>query len=286
MRFDFARNKYKKEVLIDCFMQSEQIGLTEPSSAFFVTFYEVIFVVSGTGVLLLDDEEIPFKEGNVLFLPPNKWRRWLSIDQTFEAHYLLFEEEFIATFFNDPLYLYRFNYFYNTSTPSFLTLKAEEFQNYSTTLNDIKRELHSLKQDSKHLLRAYLYTLLINLNRLYEQEHNIQESFYQETDILKFRKLLEEHIQSKHRVAEYAELLQISTSHLNKLVKKYVGKNCSDLIRERRIFEIKKELQFTNKTISEISHELGFSESSNFIRFFQNHVGISPKTYRTQNDNS
>jgi len=285
-QFDFARHKYNKELLIDCFLKSDQLDITKPSSRFLVTFYEVIFVIKGSGALMLENEKIIFQEGSVLFLPPNKWRQWTEVKEDFDAYYLLFEEEFISIFFNDPLYLYRFNYFYNTSTPSILHLDKEKQCENLTILENIRFEISNFKEDSKHMLRALLYTLLIRLNRNYETEHNVERSFYEKISVLKFRKLLEENIRSKHRVAEYADLLGLSTSHLNKLLKLHFGKNCSELIKNRLTLEIKKELLFSQKTVSEISHELGFSEASNFIRFFQSQVGQSPKSYRIQNDNS
>jgi AraC-like DNA-binding protein len=33
-------------------------------------------------------------------------------------------------------------------------------------------------------------------------------------------------------------------------------------------------------SISEISEAIGFSASANFIRFFRNHVGLSPNRFR------
>jgi len=187
---DFFRNKYDKEILIDCFLKSDELDITKPSAPFFITFYEIIFVLKGEGTILLDHESIHFKAGTVLFLPPNKWRQWTKLNAQFDAYYLIFEEEFIATFFNDPLYLYRFNYFYNTNTPSFLELDENKLKQYVDSLLQVKTEIESLKEDSNHMLRALLYALLINLNRDYEKTHQVKQSFYKETNVLKFRMLL------------------------------------------------------------------------------------------------
>jgi len=114
----------------------------------------------------------------------------------------------------------------------------------------------------------------------------VSDSFYQETLVMKFRQLLEMHIKSNQRVSEYSEMLQVSTTHLNKLLKKYFGKSCSQIIKERLVVEVKKGLLFSDKSISEISNELGFSELPNFTRFCHQHLGKSPKAFRFQNDKS
>ncbi len=136
------------------------------------------------------------------------------------------------------------------------------------------------------MLRALLYYLLIKLNRSYPQDKSSNKNHYRENTILKFRKLLEENIKRKQRVSDYASLLKVSKSHLNKLMKVYFGKSCSVIIKEQLIIEIKRMLLFSDKSIAEISYELNFSEPSNFNRFFQNIMKITPNDYRLQNDNS
>jgi AraC-like DNA-binding protein len=286
MRFNFSRNKYKTELLIDCFQKKGTLSIESPKNPFIVSFYEIIFITSGKGKFKLDNEIIYFKRGTVLLLPPNKWREWHKIDNSFEAIYLIFEEESISTFFNDALYLYRLNYFYNVHTPSFINLTESDLSSLLPRLDELKNELGKINKDSSHFLRSILYYTLIQLNRHYQKTHNIQSEFYQKANILKFKKLLEENIQTKHKVKEYAILLGISTSHLNKLLKTYFGKNCSEIIQERLIAEIKRNLLFSDKSISEISYELNFSEPSNFNRFFQKLVKMTPNQYRNQNDNS
>lgn len=286
MQFEFERNKYQKELLVDCFQRNVLADSTDAQNPFNITFFEIILITKGSGKFMLDNEVIPFKKGTVLLLPPNKWRQWFEITESFESVYLIFEEEFISKFFNDPLYLYRFHYFYNTNTPSYLTLENNELKKNLETLFEIQLEIKNLKPDSEHFLRALLYYLLIDLNRKYEEHERVNQSFYKEILILKFRKLLEANIHIKQRVSDYTTLLQVSASHLNKLMKAYFGKSTSEVIKERLTLEIKKHLLFSEKNISEISYDLGFSEPSNFNRFFQKQVQMTPKEYRLQNDKS
>lgn len=286
MEVDFSRNKYQKELLVDCFERRVVATNKDAQNPFLVTFFEIIFITKGRGVFKLDNEVIAFEPGTVLLLPPNKWRQWKTIHEDLEAIYLIFEEEFISQFFNDSLYLYRFHYFYNTNTPSYLTLEDTELQSSLEKLSEIQKEIKTLRPDSEHLLRALLYYLLIGLNRRYEQHEKVNKSFYKETIVWRFRQLLEANIKIKQRVSDYTVLLQVSASHLNKLMKAYLGKNTSDVIKERLTLEIKRQLLFSPKNISEISYDLGFSEPSNFNRFFQKQVHLTPKEYRIQNDKS
>lgn len=285
MKYEFFRTKYKKELLIDCFVRKVKANNQEAQHPFVVTFFEIIFVMEGEGTFILDDETLPYKKGSVLLLPPFKWRQWKLRDDL-EVVNLMFEEEFISRFFNDSLYLYRFNYFYNTNTASSLQLDVSDLEEFKKKLHEIQNEIKSLQPDSSHLLRALLYYVLIRLNREYQKQTGWETSFYLENKVLRFRKLLESNIHQIHRVAEYAELLKISPSHLNKQIKIHFGKNASEFIKDRLILEIKKQLLFTDASIAEIAFSLGFSEPSNFNRFFVKRTNKSPKQFRLQNDKS
>ncbi|OJJ15286.1 hypothetical protein BKI52_38365 [marine bacterium AO1-C] len=283
MKINFHKNKYDKELSIDCLKIAKNPKLILDNRPFYVTFYEIVFITKGSGTFKLDNEIMPFEPGTVLLLPPNGWRQWQDCKTKVDGYFLVFEEEFIAQFFNDALYLYRFHFFNNTHTPSFVQFDLPTFQQIIIKLEEIQQEINSLKSDSEHLLRSLLYYLLILINRKYEATFALKGSYFQDALTLRFRKLLETHIRTHHQVNDYAQMLQVSRSHLNKVLKSHFGKNCSVLIKERLLIEIKKELSFSTKTIAEISFELHFSEPANFIRFFQTATGLSPKAFRQQN---
>ncbi|MEL6194451.1 MAG: AraC family transcriptional regulator [Bacteroidota bacterium] len=284
-KFPFQRNKYGHELLIDCGQMSQLKGFTLDQTPFWIEFHELFFVTSGEGVFKLNEERIPFQKGTVLLLPPNKWRQWESITGKLDGYTIFFEEEFISKFFHDGLFLYRFHYFYNNASPSYIQLNDQELSTYLSLLLNVRKELDSLQHDSNHFLRAILYQLLINLNRTYSHQFNIKEEFFGDNLSLQFRRLLEQEVRNNRDVSFYAEKLEVSRSHLTKTLKKTLGKPPAQLIRNRLIVEAKKELLFSKFNISEISHQLHFSEPSNFNRLFKELTGMSPNEFRMQNSN-
>ena len=285
MKFQFKKNKYGKELLIDCDQMSKLDGFTLNNTPFWIDFHEIFFVTSGKGVFKLDDETISFQKGTVLLLPPHKWRQWKVIHGKLDGFVLMFEEEFISKFFNDGLFLFRFHYFYNNASTSYIHLEDQALSEYLTHLVSIKQELHHLQNDSNHLLRAILYLLLIHINRVYTVQFKIKERFFEDNLSLRFRRLLEREIRSHRDVSFYSERLNVSKSHLTKTLKRTFDKTPAQLIRNRLIAEAKKELLFSQLNIAEISYNLNFSEPSNFNRFFKEIVGVSPNEFRANNSN-
>ncbi|MFC2103914.1 helix-turn-helix domain-containing protein [Bacteroidota bacterium] len=282
---NFHKTKYGKELLIDCLKISETIGFLVNRRPFIISFYEIFFITKGKGTFLLDDIRIPYEKGTVMFLPPDRRREWLAETET-DSYVILFEGEFIERFFNDNLFVYRFHYFHNYNTPFHLKTDSNIFQSYLEKVKEIKNEIGNLINDSDHLLRSILYYLLIKLNRQYVNQHQIKGELFENIEVLNFIRLLDKNFKEKHLVNDYTRMLGISKTYLNKKLKTF-GKTASDLIKSRLLIEAKKELLYTDLTISEIAYNLNFSEPANFNRFFKKLTSVTPHQFRMsfQNDN-
>lgn len=101
------------------------------------------------------------------------------------------------------------------------------------------------------------------------------------TRIRRFKKLIEENFTQGLSIKEYASHMGISTAQLNNICRAKVGKSALQIVHERLILEIKRNLVYTSLTVSEIAYELGFSDPAYLTRFFSKQTGLSPKQYRS-----
>lgn len=72
----------------------------------------------------------------------------------------------------------------------------------------------------------------------------------------------------------------ISKSKLYDISKKAFGIGFSDYVRKIRIYEGKKALKNTSRSINQIAEDVGFSDANYFIRVFRQEEGITPNKYR------
>lgn len=91
---------------------------------------------------------------------------------------------------------------------------------------------------------------------------------------------VENHFKEQRSAAFYANELSLSAKRLNELSKDSFGKTINQIINDRLILEAKREISCFNKSIKEISYELGFSEPSYFTRFFGKQTGHTPEDFR------
>ena len=64
------------------------------------------------------------------------------------------------------------------------------------------------------------------------------------------------------------------------MFKESTGINISEYVNRLRVEMAKTALQFTDKSITDIGYEVGFSDTAYFTRMFKKCIGVTPKEYR------
>ena len=248
-------------------------------------FFEVLFFEEANGRIDLNGHALDVEPYSVFFISPFQKKRCEVSLEGLKGFHLVFQNDFLSDFFNDKLFIYRLQYFYNAQHPQYLRIE-KDYPLIKLVLGEIVTEVNAFQKDSPHILRSLLYFSLTKLNRLYASEYQLSPETQSDTLVYRFKQLLEQHIRSAHIVQQYANWLDVSRHQLNVMVKRYFGKTPKEIIANRLLQEIKMELRYSSQTVSEIAFELSFSEPNNLTRFFTNASGLSPSEYRAlyQND--
>lgn len=98
-----------------------------------------------------------------------------------------------------------------------------------------------------------------------------------------FKKLLAINIKTIKAPSAYASMLNISTGHLNEVLKTVTGSTVSYWIQQGVLTEAKRLLYHSDAEVKEIAHELGFTDYSYFVRSFRKVCGLSPLKFRLLN---
>ena len=81
-------------------------------------------------------------------------------------------------------------------------------------------------------------------------------------------------------VKYFADKICLSPNYFGDLIKKETGKSAQEYIQNRIIDLAKSMLLGSEKTIAEISYDLGFQYSQHFNRVFKKNTGLTPSAYR------
>jgi AraC family transcriptional activator of pobA len=100
--------------------------------------------------------------------------------------------------------------------------------------------------------------------------------------VQRFKVLIEQNFASHWKVSQYAKALSISPTHLSRLTRAANGMSALRMVEARLMREARRNLAYTNLSISSIAYTLGFSDPAYFSRVFTRDAGISPKAFRSQ----
>lgn len=276
--YHFLPYKYGSELLLDIGRIETLKHFVLDSTLHQLSFYEILFIEEGAGTFTLDEHTMLIAPRTVIFTSPGQVRRW-EIKEPVKGYTLFFEKDFLHLFFSDELFLYRFQYFHQYSHATEMQISETSFAKCLELSYEIQREFGEIQNDSNHLIRSLLYQLLVILNRDYASIYNVQRDTYIHSDFYRFRSLLEKRFLQDQRVEAYTKMLTISPGFLNKICRQFSGLSAQQMIHHKLISEIKKQL-YQNKSAKEISYEFGFSDPSNFNRFFKKLTNTTPQQYR------
>ena len=79
---------------------------------------------------------------------------------------------------------------------------------------------------------------------------------------------------------EVARAVGLSRPHFFKLFKKQLGITPNVYLNTLRSERAIEDLVNTEKTVTNIAYDLGYSSQASFTRFFSSNVGIAPSEYR------
>jgi AraC family transcriptional regulator, transcriptional activator of pobA len=97
-----------------------------------------------------------------------------------------------------------------------------------------------------------------------------------------FKKLLHTELKSCKSPSDYASRLNISESYLSEALKKQTGFPPSYWILQEVIMEAKRLLYYSQLSVKEIAHTLGYDDHSYFSRLFRKATGTSAIAFRQQ----
>jgi AraC family transcriptional regulator, transcriptional activator of pobA len=156
--------------------------------------------------------------------------------------------------------------------------QIERFITYIKLLND---ELVCAEPDQNFAIHQLVQLILLTVKR---QQHiqamKSSEGGRESRILLGFRHFIEQHYQQHLSVAEYASLLHVSVSTLNRLCQARLNDSPKSIIHQRLVSEAKRRLIYTRQSVEDIAYTLGFKDPGYFSRFFKHWVGMSAGEFR------
>ncbi|MDH5826139.1 AraC family transcriptional regulator [Sphingobacterium faecium] len=187
---------------------------------------------------------------------------------------LRFKSEFIP---ETTFQLY--NHFHDHAT--FSIGSSPCFQRLVTVSQMIADEMQTKNADLG-IVRQLLSTLFTMIESEYRKQfpEGLLAPSNTSTTFKNFLTILEENYHRPESVNFYAEKLFMSARALNLICHQILQQSVSEIIETRKLIEAKSLLMNTDKTISEIGFELGYTDKAYFTTVFKRKSGQTPTDFR------
>lgn len=151
-------------------------------------------------------------------------------------------------------------------------------------LESIQREMESQRSGSRTAAQHHLGLLGVWLDRQIERERAFEPLMTRPVAaqklVARYSALLERDFRSNRAVADYAEALGVTPTHLTRACRATCGKGAHQLLEDRLLFEARRLLTETRLPIKDVAEALGFNSAGYFTRAFQKNEGVTPSAFR------
>lgn len=217
---------------------------------------------------------------SIFFLKPNCHWKIIKNDNLSHAGYVLYLTREIL---NHPqlskLHINQIRLFSQDEIPLFKLSPGIELRTQAI-LEMIDELIGSTLNHKNEAILSLLNTFFVYCDGQCNIKSVISNNNAKANVVYRYKKMVDKYISKFHDVADYAQLLNISPKYLNECVKAVLGVGAKHIIIEQLLMRSRHALKFSNKSIKEISFELGFSSPDYFSYFFKTHTTTTPSTLR------
>lgn len=279
--YKFVKRKYGSELLVDVITIDDMKRNIERTPVLSENFYSLMLVTEGCEEVAVNGRSTAVCGGDIVCgTPGDVWK--FDKECQLEGYNLIFEEEFLLSFFNDPRFLARLPYLQPHRPSPVLRLPEELFRQIRSLYERMRCEIErNGREKDQHILRAMLYETLMLLKRAEEAESSPAVSpMTANRHLESFVELVGTDFATHHDIEYYADKLCITPNYLNKIVRRSLDTTPKQYIADRIMQEAKRLLRYTAATVTEIADRLCFENASYFIRYFRKQAGCTPRQFR------
>ncbi|MBE7042760.1 MAG: helix-turn-helix domain-containing protein [Ruminococcaceae bacterium] len=247
-------------------------------------YLELIYCHKGRHTLELNGIASDFLTGELVVIPPNTIHRITSLCDPGSFYSVVTVD--INVMYSVVGAVSEFSYLlpFHTGGTSYRTRffprELEEGQ-IPGIIEEIRREFEQKKYGYEIALKIQAERLILWILRQWEAEHRLPVG-KQAKKLNHILDYLWKNYDRKLQGVEVAKEFFISYSHFSALIRSATGCNFVKYLNYIRITQAKKILISTDKSITEIALDTGFSSTSYFIEQFREFEGISPGKFKKQ----
>jgi AraC-like DNA-binding protein len=230
--------------------------------------YQVHYVTEGSGVYEDISGKYPIRAGSLVITQPGVWHRYLpSSDQGWEENYLGFTWPLVEKVLDQVLLSHK-------KPVIDIGIKEELLETYHQIFESVAREDAEIDHYISGMVLKLLGVILSTSEQVDTSSQRIENVIQQTCFFIK--RNVDKNIDFK----EIASENNLGYEHFRKLFRQLIGMPPGQYHLYEKIKAAKGILMSTDKSVKEISYELGFESVYYFCRLFKKKMGVTPSQAR------
>jgi len=248
-------------------------------------FYSIGFKKMKSGSMLYGKTKYDHDRGAMSFVKPQQKVTLQNVELQEKGFLILIHEDFLqgTALYNE---IKKYSYFDYEVNEALHLSPGEEDIIWNLYFSIEKEYNNNTDELSKSIIISHLDSMLKYAQRFYKRQF-INRTQLTGSTVTKFNALLAANFEERKTkniglptVFFMAEKLHVFPRYLTDLLKEETGKTALELIHLFLISEAKNLLAEGELNISEISHLLGFENTTYFSRLFKKEVGTAPNKFK------
>ncbi|MBQ8208962.1 MAG: AraC family transcriptional regulator [Clostridia bacterium] len=222
-------------------------------------FYEIEYIISGSGTYTIDDNEYEIKPGMIFFMTPVNFHS-VQADNA-KIYNAMFSGSICNSVYLSPL-------LQNHQAGVFI---ADE--NERRYIEAVFSQMTDKSNEGEFSL--YIDCIAAKLCKLTSPFQENRSAVSQAAI-----SYISQNFRNDISLTDAAESIGLSPTHLSETFKKQTGTGFKQYLNDLRFEYARKLLLFSEIPVSQVCSDSGFNDLANFIRRFTQRFGVSPSKYR------
>lgn len=250
------------------------------------SYFELIYIFSGTGIQYINQHKFNYKAGNLFLLTPQDIHSF-EITTATQFFFLRFNEYYVKTksgHEKDTIQRMEFILQNASHRPGCILKNQVDKPLIASLVASIIQEDNHQQLYHKKIIEQIVNAIItiVARNIALKLPKNIKENTGEVVlDILHY---IQENIfdPSKLKAAEISRHFGISLSYMGRYFKKQTGETLQQYLTTYKLRLVESRLLHSDMRIGEIAFEFNFVDESHLNRSFKKLKGVSPTEYRRQ----
>jgi AraC-like DNA-binding protein len=248
-------------------------------------FFELIYVVDGTGIQIINNNKFQYRKGNLFLVTPQDVHSFEILTVT-KFFFLRFNEYYVKANSQNPQSetVLRMEYILQNAShrPGCILKNKIDKPLIASLIESIINEQSNQQIYHQKIIEQIGNAIItvVARNIALKLPKNIKETTGEM--VLEILHYIQENIYDPKQLKAIviSEQFNISLHYLGKYFKKQTGETLQEYISNYKLRLIEARLLNSDMRINEIADELHFSDESHLNKVFRKHKGINPSEFR------